>query len=370
MPYPPILSRRAALKHASACVGALLGLQALKALPVVAAPPTLGGRAAAKGLLYGTAVEASLFDDNAFAAIVAEQCQILVHENALKWRAIRPAADSFDFTLPDRYMAFARQHGLRTRGHTLVWHRALPTWLDFTATRSNAEQLMTTHIARVAGYYAGHMHSWDVVNEAINLGDDQPDGMRNSLWYKLLGPQYVATAFRAAAAADPHALLLYNDYGLDFNKPTDEAKRKAVLKLLYSLKKQDVPIHGFGMQAHLSGDGMQYRFKAKVLQDFFREIADMGLKIMITELDIHDKKLKGNTAQRDKLVAQGYRRYLDAALTEPAVIGVLTWGLSDRYTWLQERGKRPVRALPFDSGMRRKPVWSAIAAAFDAATAR
>lgn len=332
----------------------------------------LRDRAAAKGLLYGAAVETRGLQDADFANVFARECNILVPENELKWRALRPSPNEFKFQGSDRLADFARQHQMKFRGHTLVWHGSIPEWFRDRATRANAQQLLETHITTVVRRYAGKMHSWDVVNEAIYPGSDGVNGLRNSLWYQLLGPSYIDIAFRAAAAADPDALLVYNDYGLEVDNDDQNARRTEVLKLLERLKSQGVPIHALGTQAHLwAGES---RFNPTKLRQFFRDVASLDLKILITELDVVDRNLPRDIAQRDRGVADTYRAYLDAALDEPAVIAVLTWGLSDRRTWLSRarprRDNAPVRPLPFDAQMRPKLAYEAIGAAFDAAPRR
>jgi len=334
----------------------------------------LRDRAAVKGLVYGAAgPHGALSSDVEFAAYFAQECAILVPESVLKWEALRPDPNRFDFTAGDRLAAFARNHGLLYRGHTLVWHRALPQWFEPTVNSRNAEQLLLDHIATVVGHYAGKMHSWDVVNEAVHPQDGRPDGLRNSPWLQLLGPDYIDIAFRAAAEADPQALLVYNDYGLDYDTREEEARRTAVLKLLERLKSKGTPIQALGIQAHLLRNDKPFFNPAK-LSRFLREVASLDLKILITEMDVTDKKLPSDVTRRDRLVAAAYEDYLSVVLQEPAVIAVLTWGLSDRYTWLAQDKPRadraPVRPLPLDVQLRRKLAWNAIARAFDKAPKR
>jgi endo-1,4-beta-xylanase len=231
---------------------------------------------------------------------------------------------------------------------------------------------MLEHITKVAGHYAGRIHSWDVVNEAVFPKHGRSDGLRNTPWLEFLGPNYIDIAFRAAVAADPQALLVYNDYGMEYDTPKDEAKRTAVLKLLERLRSQGTPVQALGIQAHLWGG--ETRFNPRKLKAFLAEVAGLGLKILITELDVTDKHLPSDINLRDRLVAEIYQDYLSVVLDEPAVIAVITWGLSDRYTWLSQQQPRqdgqPVRPLPLDAQMRRKQAWKAIARAFDQAPAR
>lgn len=329
--------------------------------------------AAKKNILYGAASDYSILSsDSQFVAQYIENCNILVPENGLKWRSLRPSQESFNFTETDWLFRFAETHNLRMRGHTFVWHEAMPRWLRESISRRNAEQLLVNHIETVGKRYAGRVHSWDVVNEAIEVPDGLQNGMRNTPWLEALGEDYIDLAFRAAAQADPAAMRLYNDYGLQYDTPNHNAKRYAALRLLERLQSKGTPIQAFGIQSHLRASETQ--FNPRKLRQFLQDIASMGLKILITELDVSDQGLPADIADRDRLVADAYREYLDVVLDEPAVIAVLTWGLSDRYTWLSEFKPRedglPVRPLPLDENLERKPAWYAIAQAFDSAPVR
>lgn len=337
---------------------------------------SLKERAAAKRLIYGSSSRYSeLALDAAYAARFARECGMLIPEWELKWSAgnkpLRPSPDTFDFTAADWMAEFAQKHGLLFRGHALVWGNSLPDWFKDAVNRQNAEQFMVNHIKTVAGRYAGRMHSWDVVNEAIahDPTEGRSDGLRVIPWLEFLGPNYIDLAFRIAAEADPQALLVYNDYGLDYGDPKTEAKRTAVLKLLEGLKSKGTPIHALGIQAHLWGG--QTDFNAKKLRNFLKNVASLGLKILITEMDVVDKELPGDAVVRDRIVASIYEDYLSVVLDEPAVIAVLTWGLSDRYTWISEFHPRsdgtPVRPLMLDEQLKRKLAWNAIARALDKA---
>jgi endo-1,4-beta-xylanase len=213
------------------------------------------------------------------------------------------------------------------------------------------------------------MHSWDVVNEVIQLSDGRPDGLRNSIWLDKIGPDYIELAFHVAANADPKALLIYNENHLEYD--SNAAKRTAVLKLLERLKSRDVPVQALGIQAHLNGNSP---FNPKSMRSFLSNVADMDLKIMITELDVADDELPADSARRDDIVASAYEDFLNAVLAEKSVIAVVTWGLADRYTWLEKSRPRKdgseVRPLLLDKNLQPKAAWNAIARAFDAAPAR
>ncbi|MGB3649775.1 MAG: endo-1,4-beta-xylanase [Rivularia sp. (in: cyanobacteria)] len=338
---------------------------------------SLKQRAAKKKLLFGAAIRYDrLSSDAEYAQSVIKECSILLPEWGLKWHvnpnALRPTPESFDFTAADWMLNFAKTHGMEYRGHTLVWYMSLPPWFEETVNRKNAKDFLEKHIKTVVGRYRGQMHSWDVVNEAIEPRDGHPDGLRKTPWLEFLGEDYIDLAFRLAHEADPKAMLVYNDYGLDYDIAEDEAKRNAVIQLLKRLKSKGTPIHALGIQAHL--DGSKTNFNPQKIKDFLAQVADMGLKILITELDVTDKELPRNVQVRDRIVAKAYSDYLKVVLEQPAVIAVLTWGLSDKHSWLNEFQPRkdgaPVRPLPLDINGERKLAWNAIARAFDAAPSR
>lgn len=334
---------------------------------------TLCDRAAAKGLIYGAASGfRALSSDLEFAAHFGQECSILVPEGELKWKALRPRSDSFDFTQGDWMAEFARAHGMLFRGHTLVWHQNLPRWFKDTVNRQNAEQVLINHVKTVAEHYAGKIHSWDVLNEAIELSDQRSDGLRKTPWLEFLGPSYIDLAFRTAAEADPQALLVYNENRLE-HSDNFKSRRTAVLRLLERLKSNGTPVHALGIQGHI-GRRSWNESQATNLRNFLRDVASLGLKILVTEMDVTDKSLPLDTVARDRIIAGVYEDYLSIVLDEPAVIAVLTWGLSDRYTWLSKFAPRkdgaPVRPLPLDAQLKRKLTWNAIARAFDKASMR
>lgn len=333
----------------------------------------LRASARTKGLLFGAAVNYNnLSSDQAYANLVAQQCGILVPANELKWQALRPSPSQFNFTRADWMAQFARRNGMLFRGHTLVWHNGLPNWFAKTVNKQNAEKFLREHISRVAGHYAGQMHSWDVVNEAIDPRGQRGDMLRNTPWLRFLGPDYIDLAFRMAAEADPRAILTYNDFGIEHDTPQAETKRAAVLRLLERLKSRGTPIQALGIQAHLFGhpDGVNFT----QIRRFLRNVADLGLEIMITELDVNDQQLPRDPALRDRAVANVYADFLEVVLDQPAVTAVITWGISDRYTWLSSTKPRKdgagLRPLPFDAQLKPKPAWQSLTSAIAQAPTR
>ncbi|WP_431859230.1 endo-1,4-beta-xylanase [Azospirillum sp.] len=330
----------------------------------VAAPASLGAVAADKGILFGTACLARHIEtDPAYAALLARECRVIVAQDDLKWAALRPAPDRFDFTRADAVAGFCRRIGVPMRGHTLVWHEALPSWCNGRIDVRTAAPLLATHIATVVGRYRSRLHSWDVVNEAVDLDDGRADGLRETPWMRALGPSYVALAFELAAAADPSALLVYNDFGICDASPKARAKRTAVLRLIDRLKAARAPVHALGIQAHLS---TSMTFEGRGMTDFLNDVADRGLRVMITELDVADDT--PSLGNQDARVADAYAAFLDIVLPHRSTAACITWGLSDRYSWLRFLESTPshgdLRPLPYDDGYRPKPALNAIQAAF------
>jgi endo-1,4-beta-xylanase len=334
--------------------------------------------AAAKGITFGAAVRGPDLESNEkLAALLAKEAKIIVPEWELKWAVgdtpLRNSPTEFNFEPADRMAEFATKNNMLLRGHVLVWHESLPAWFKETVNKQNARDYLIDHINTTVGHYAGKIHSWDVVNEAIEIWHKQPNGMRKTPWLELLGEEYLEIAFKQAAQADPNALLYYNDYGLEYDNANDEAKRNAVLRLLERLKNKNVPVQVMGLQAHLipSADN---RINPKQLRQFLKNIADLGLKIAVTELDVTDEKLPKDISQRDRIVYDAYREYLDIVLAEPAVDTVVLWGLSDAHTWITDIRPRKdgekVRPLPYDENLQPKLAWHAIAKSFDRAQKR
>lgn len=325
------------------------------------------------GLIAGAAVVVKgLESDPALQQLVAEQYGILVPESELKWVALRPDEQTFDFAPADALFAFAAKHHMRMRGHTLVWHNSVPDWLRENADHLNVRQLLVQHIETVMRRYRGRVQSWDVVNEAILPADEQPGDLRKSFWYQAVGPDYIELAYRAARKADPHAKLCYNDYGVEYDSDEDTARRATILALLRRLRERGVPLDAVGIQSHIKA-GSPYTI-GKGLTDYMEAIRSLGLEIYLTEMDVNEDDLPYSDMQhRDQTVAETYRQFLDVALANPAVKLMLTWGVSDRRTWLNDgpthhrkRPDRPQRSLPFDPQYRPTPAFFAIRNSFDA----
>src|SRR5579884_405329 len=255
---------------------------AVLSLACCSAAETLRQAAGARGVAIGTAVNPRYFSQTEYATTLAREFDQIQPENAMKMRATQPARDRFDFADGDAIVAFAEQHGMKVRGHTLVWHESLPDWLQKgTFTPPELRDIMLGHIRGEVSHYAGKVYAWDVVNEAVT----KDGAMRQDLWNGAPGIGaagkygYIEAAFRAAHEADPKALLFYNDYDTEVSN----AKSDAIYEMARQLLRDGAPIGGVGFQCHLSAKTTLSR---EQMTANLRRFADLGLQVQITELDV------------------------------------------------------------------------------------
>lgn len=293
----------------------------------------------------------------------------------LNWAQISPKPGEFRTGTDGGVVAMARSCGLPLTGAHLLWYEAMPNWFHSIPDPAVARALITDHIRMMGRTYGDAMWSVNVINEALNPHDGRSDGLRRDAFSRLFGASYWDFAFRAARQAFPRSLLVYNENGMEQDTGDMVAKRAALLRRIDALRRSGAPIDAVGVQAHLF---LGKPFDAASYRIFLREIAGRGLRIIISELDVMDIQAPAAIALRDQAVAEVYRRYLDVALSEPAVIALVVWGLSDRYTWLTpqynknfaRRDGLPARPLPFDDDLRPKPAFNAILEALRAAPQR
>jgi endo-1,4-beta-xylanase len=342
-------------------------------------------------ILSRIALQERASDDAALTetALATRHFSALTAENSMKPEALQPAEGRFTFDEADRLVEIAERCEAVPVGHTLVWHAQTPAWF-FTgpdggpAGRELALARMRTHIATVVGRYKGRIRQWDVVNEA--LSDAPGEWLRPSPWRDAIGDDFIAEAFRAAHAADPAALLIYNDYNIELPDKRDKA-----LRLLRSLLDQDVPIHAVGIQAHWRRE----TFDLAKAETAITQFAALGLTIMITEMDIGvlpaDREgadiaaSKSMTSQQRSVMdpypaglpeevarqqAEQYRQAFALFLRHRDVIGrVSFWGTYDGASWLNNfpvRGRTDYPLL-FDRSGRPKPAFHAVLRAAEAA---
>ncbi len=339
-----------------------------------AATTSLKQLAQEKGLLFGSCLALKYFAQSpSYQQLFLAQCDIATPELHMKWNSLSSQPTVYDFATADKFVAFCADHAIKVRGHTLVWHEALPAWVTQQLTQATGQAMMVGHIRTVAAHFAGKLFSWDVVNEVLDPGSHRADGLRDSPWLQSCGANYIEQAFRATAVADPKAMLVWNETYLEVSNGFGRAKRTAMIALLDGMLARGAPIQGIGLEAHLRGDQPAVLGDGSY-EDFLGELARRGMKIFITELDVQDAMLPGNVAVRDRVVADIYGRFLSATLRQPAVKGIVTWGLADCFTWISGYRPRkdglPVRPLPFDANCQPKPAYYAIAQALQAAPRR
>jgi endo-1,4-beta-xylanase len=304
--------------------------------------------------------------------------QCALYAPNISWAYVNPAPGRYDFSPIQADLDFMEAHGLLLTGGHFLWHEQTPKWFRKITDRAEAEKAARGHIESMLARFKGRAWSWNVVNEA--LGPHGKDDLRPSPLINALGPDFIANAFgwaRAAAGDDP-VMLVYNDYGFEYENRNVVPKRKALLRLLDSFVEQKVPVDAIGLQSHLNTSGLLDPAKYGA---FLKEIASRGFKIIISELDVLDKEAPADLAQRDQLIADTYRKFLEVALAEPAVKGLVAWGLSDRYSWYNDTDpstrknfgrpdQLPSRALMFDADFKPKPAFDVVVKALQNAPAR
>jgi endo-1,4-beta-xylanase len=346
-------------------------LAALSLVFVVSLPAqTTLREAAGHRLLVGAAADADEHGrpnrllDAAYAEALASQFNMLEAENAMKWDAIEPAPDHFDFSAGDKLVAFAVAHQMKVRGHNLCWHEQIPAWLTAlakTATPAQIAAIFERHIDAEAGHYRGQVFAWDVVNEAF--ADPHGSGespLRDSIWSNrpgigATGTGYIERAFRLAHAADPDAKLFYNDYEIGAPGP----KFSAVLAMAKDFVARGVPLHGIGFQTHLT---LGRHPTAAELAQNMKEVAALGLQIHITEMDVRIPVDASGNASAADLAAQAevYRRVLGVCLAQPACTAFQVWGVSDGHSWIPHTYHGFGAALLLDARYRPKPAFDAV----------
>ena len=326
--------------------------------------------------LIGVAINANQAagNDTASIKIVKQEFNSITPENCMKSEVIHPQEDKFDFTQSDQYVKFGEANNMFIVGHTLIWHSQIPPWFFVDkdgkdVTRDVLIERMKKHISTVVGRYKGRVKSWDVVNEAIN--DD--GSWRKSKFYTIIGEDFVRLAFKFAREADPNALLCYNDYSM-----ARPGKREGVIKMIKKLQAQGIKVDGIGMQGHMSMDFPTVAEEEKSILAF----SELGVKIMITELDLTVLPSPAENAGADVSTTYTYKKEMNPfpdGLPDPVatrwnnrmndffklflkhkdkIIRVTLWGVTDVQTWrndwpVQGRSDYP---LLFDRNYKAKPV--------------
>jgi len=335
---------------------------------------TLRALGAQVRLRIGTAAVPSDFSDPTLSQITAEQFSVLTPGNEMKWQVVEPQQGNFNWTGADNLVNFAEEHGQRVRGHTLVWHNQLPNWLtqgvtNGTISDSQLRELLHQHITTEVRRYRGRIWQWDVVNEM--LADSNPSQVKpTDFWIAHLGVGILADVFRWAHAADPDAILCYNDYNIA-GEDGSNAKFNAALALVKSLLAQKVPIDCVGDQGHLD---LQFGFNPILMTQDLQAYANLGLKVAITEADVRtfvettDNNQTPIVSPSDPTpshtanpaAADWYNGMLQSCLAVKACISFTVWGFADAESWVPGAFAGEGDADIYDVNLNPKPQYTAL----------
>lgn len=312
----------------------------------------------------GVAVGPRNLTDSAQRQLILTQFNSLTPENAMKMKPIHPQENTYNWEDADAIVDFAQAHHMRVRGHNLCWHQETPDWIihDKDGKLVSKEVLLSRlkeHIYTVVKRYKGKLYAWDVVNEAVADGGDQP--LRNSVWYQICGEDFIFKAFQYAHEADPKAVLFYNEYGTE-----NPVKRERVYQLLKRMIDAGVPVNGIGLQAHWSiGDPSEEALIASI-----KRFSSLGLKVQITEMDVsvytNKDKDPGDanfTPEREQkqadLYAMAFKVFREY---KKYITGVTFWNVSDKGSWLDNfpiRGRKNYPLL-FDQNLQPKKAYQGV----------
>jgi endo-1,4-beta-xylanase len=302
----------------------------------------LARAAEATGRYFGSATDNPELSDSPYVSILTGgEFDSTTPGNAMKWQYIEPSQGQFSYAGGDAVVTLAQQHDMLVRGHTLVWHSQLASWVN-SLPSNQVQAAMENHITNVVNHYKGKLYSWDVVNEPFN-----DDGTyRTDAFYNAFGggPTYIADAFRTARAADADVKLYLNDYNTDGTG----AKADAMYNLVKTLKSQGVPIDGVGFQGHLA---VQYGFPTNMQQNLQR-FADLGVDVAITELDVRMQTPEDATKDASQITY--YTNVVKACLAVSRCVGITIWDYTDKYSWVPSTFPGQDFPLPWDRNLNKK----------------
>jgi endo-1,4-beta-xylanase len=356
-------SRRQALK---AIAG---GIAATSVRPAFAeTEDSLGAIAAANGFTFGAAAGPVIFKNAAYRELFETQTRIITTDIALKMGTVAPKDGPKHFEQADQLLGFCDSHKIPMRGHCLMWNDWVPAWIKSMST-AERRKYFDAYIEEVVTRYVGRLQSWDVVNEPFWPGHRAPGGFRVGPWYDAFGTDYIRRAYERANQADPHTPFVLNEAQTERDDPVGLTIRAGLLKLVGDLKNAGVRLNVVGLQGHLQP---QYPHDPARFQDFLHELASHGVDIYFTEFDVRDDTFPEDIKERDAKVAETAGKFLDNVLRVPAVKTVIAWELADNYSFYRgialhkdPSTARFPRPLPYDDHMHPKPMWNAIAQAFE-----
>ena len=341
------------MRKAITALAVAAGLGLALATPASAAASTLKAAAEASGHYFGTALTQSNLSNSTLTSVAAAQFDMVTPGNEMKWDTTEPSNGSFNFAPGDAIVAWAKSHNDRVRGHNLVWHSQLPSWVS-SLPLNQVQAAMETHITTEVNHYKGQVYSWDVVNEPLN--DDGT--FRQDVFYNAFGGSgYIADALRTAHAADPNAKLYLNDYNIE----GENAKSNAMYSLVQSLISQGVPIGGVGLESHFILGQVPSTMQANLAR-----FAALGVNVAVTELDdrIQLPATSANLTQQ----ASDYAAVVNACLAVSGCVGVTQWGVGDADSWIPGFFSGYGAATMFDQNYQPKPAFTAALTALGGST--
>ena len=337
----------------------------------VAAPSqSLGAIAAKSGFIFGAAAGPVIDKDIAYRSLYTEHARIVTTDIAMKMGTIAPQPGPKRFESADRLLQFCASNRIGMRGHCLIWNEWVPQWIKSMGTPER-QAFFDEYIETVAERYVGKLQSWDVVNEPFWPGHKAPGGYRLGPWYDAFGTGYVRRAFERVASVDKKTKLVLNEAQSERDDDVGRAVRSGLLRLVDELRDAGVPLHAVGLQGHLQP---RYPHDPGRFAEFLHALAERKLDLYITEFDVRDDTFPDDVPTRDAMIAETAEKFLNNVLQVPAVKVVIAWELADNYSFYTDaaRKKDPLaqrlpRPLPFDASMQRKPLWFAMARAFEKA---
>ncbi|MFD2934760.1 endo-1,4-beta-xylanase [Spirosoma flavum] len=302
---------------------------------------------------------ARILSNAPYRQTVIQEATSITADVAMKPSRISPQKGVYNFDVADQLIEFARSQKKRVHGHTLVWYiDTSPNWLKQIRDSTELETTLQTYIQTVGTHFKGKVASWDVVNEAVdNQGIIRKDSLNmvgKTLFNvgKVLGHDYVARMFQYAHKADPDARLFYNDYGQE----TRPAKLAAIVNMAADFKRRGVPIHGLGLQMHIS-----INTPNEGIEKAIQKLAETGLLIHISELDIAvNPGKKKDFLMTQELLEKQYHKYKFVVSTYKKLVpasqqfGITLWGVDDGTSWIPSFCQCEDAALPFDANFGKK----------------
>eukprot|EP00727_Mastigamoeba_balamuthi_P000156 m51a1_g10137 putative endo- -beta-xylanase (424) ;mRNA; f:32619-33960 len=336
--------------HTRPAVLALLVLVAGAVASTCTLSMGLNEAAQKSGRYFGGCLAKGYLTDTKYVALADKHFGITTAENECKMDATEPTSGTFSFTSCDAILSHAQANNMKFRGHTLVWHSQVPTWMTSLTTAAAKRAAIVSHIKGVLSHYKGKVYAWDVVNEAVA---DTGTALRTSNWYPDV-PDFIDLAFNTSRAADPSAKLFYNDYGADGYSQT---KATYIYNMVKSMVQRGIPIDGVGFQMHL---GTSWSLTEEDHRKNFQRYADLGLEVHITEADVSCSSGSSDwTAQ-----AETFARVARACGAVSTCKSFEVWGVTDSYSWLGSAKT----GLVFDSSYTAKPAACSILEALLAAS--